>query len=699
MKIFDKKNKKMKSNKSLIPFRLNLLFFIVFLLFAALVGQLAYLQIVYGGKFQSEVERTDKTTITAGVPRGIVYDAKGRIIVGNEAKKAITYTKSAGVSNTDMYKIAKRLSKLITINTDKLSDRDKAEFYLADPVKYKKIYDNLPKNLKYKNNELLDDSTISRNMTSYVTKKNFALSDKDLIAAAIYKKMNSSYQLSTAFIKNSDVTEDEVARIGEHLTSLPGIRLGTDWSREYPEGDFIKGIVGSVSTEEQGLPQNQITELLAKGYSRNERVGTSYLEKSYESVLSGTKSQTQIELNSNNQIVSSKTLYAGSRGSNLTLTIDSKYQKAVEKILANTYASAAGITQYSDGAYAVAMNPNTGAILAMAGINNNPRTGEQTSDALGVINRTFVMGSAVKGATVLGAMMDGVITPSNNVLPDEPVYLPGTPVKKSVYPIGTYGSLDAATALEVSSNDYMMKLAMKEGHAKYIPNQYISADQNLFSKMRGYYNQFGLGVKTGIDLPGEASGIEGASLNDEGLMKVGSALDLSYGNYDAYTLIQMAQYVSTIANGGYRMKPYIVQSINDTLKNGDANSVAYSNSPTVLNKVGVTPSQLDVVKQGFYQVTHGTLGWTTAKQLANVSPSISGKTGTAQSFYYNPDDPTNTDPPETVTTSFVGYAPSSKPQIAIAVVFPNLSSEKGNYNITAAQQMMEQYFAIEQNKK
>jgi len=210
------------------------------------------------------------------------------------------------------------------------------------------------------------------------------------------------------------------------------------------------------------------------------------------------------------------------------------------------------------------MNPKTGAILAMSGVHYNPKTGKMTDDSLGVINRTFVMGSAVKGATVLGGLMSGAITPDNSVLPDDPVYLPSTPIKKSVYPVGTFGALSAQKALEFSSNIYMMRLAMRIGNAKYVPNSYIHIDDDIFQKLRGYYNQFGLGVKTGIDLPGESSGIEGATTNSNGIVKVGSALDESYGNYDAYTLLQMVQYVSTIANGGYRMRPYLVNSIQKT---------------------------------------------------------------------------------------------------------------------------------------
>lgn len=118
------------------------------------------------------------------------------------------------------------------------------------------------------------------------------------------------------------------------------------------------------------------------------------------------------------------------------------------------------------------------------------------------------MGSVVKPAMVLGALEDGVITTSNSSLPDVPIYLKGTPVKKSWYNIGAYSSLTADHALEISSNIYMMRLAMREGNAKYEANSYLTMDNDIFSKMRRHFGEFGLGIKTGIDLPGEVTGLE-----------------------------------------------------------------------------------------------------------------------------------------------------------------------------------------------
>lgn len=682
--------------KSTIPFRLNLLFFIVFVLFAMLVAQLAYLQIVYGGKFEAEVDRTDKTVMTGSVPRGMIYDSKGRLLVGNSTHNAITYMKSGSVSSSDIYTIVNRLTKYITVEPSNLTSRDKADYILAAPNKSKQVIKQMPKSYRVDSNgDALSSNKVYANEVKYVEKQGIHLNDKDTQRASLFKTMSSAYSLSTVFLKDKNLSAKEIAQVSEHLTELPGVSIGSNWERDYPQGKSIASIIGGVSTEQQGIPDDELNTMLASGYSRNDRVGTSYLEKSYESILSGTKSQKQVQIGSNNQIKKSTTLYKGQKGGNLNLTIDSKFQKKVQAALEEQYsaAQAAGITQYSDGAYVVAMNPKTGAILAMAGIRNNPQTGKTSEDALGVINRTFVMGSAVKGATVLGAMMDGVISPSNNTQADNPIYLPGTPVKKSVYPAGTFSSLSAIQALQFSSNIYMMNLALKEAHASYVPNKSISMNDDIFDKLRGYFNQFGLGVKTGIDISGETTGIEGATHNSDGKLKTGSALDLSYGNYDAYTLIEMAQYISTIANGGYRLKPYVVQSIQKTKDDGTKGALTSVTKPSVLNKVGVTEDELNVVKKGMYAAVHGSGYWTTATRLKDLSPAVAAKTGTAQSFYYNPDNPSS-DPPETITTSLVSFGPYEDPNIAMAIVFPNLTSESGSYPQLLAKQIYTDYYKM-----
>ncbi len=232
-------------------------------------------------------------------------------------------------------------------------------------------------------------------------------------------------------------------------------------------------------------------------------------------------------------------------------------------------------------------------------------------------------------------------------------------------------ALTAPLALEVSSNSYMMQLAMKEGGMKYHNGAQLDLKPSIFDKERYYFNMFGLGVKTGIDLPGETAGYTGPSNQKH----IGSALDLSYGNYDGYTTLQLAQYMSTIANGGYRMKPYIVKEIRDTKSNGELGKIEYTAHPEVQQVIPAPKSYFDIVKHGLYLVTHGSSPYTTGRALAGEKPSISAKTGTAETFYKKR---------STKTLSFAGYAPSDKPQVVVAIAVPNAAGGESNLNIAKA---------------
>lgn len=519
-------------------------------------------------------------------------------------------------------------------------------------------------------------------MTYLENDDGFKLTATQKNAAEIFAKMSGAYALSTTYIKDSDVSSTEIAEIGEHLSEMPGIKVSTSWSRSYPNGESIKSIIGTVSSEKTGLPSDQINELLAQGYSRNDSVGQSYLEQEYESVLRGTKAQKQVEVAGNNKITKEVEKYGGQKGDNLQLTINSTFQTKLQKLVRSAESGAGG---YSTGTYAVVMNPNTGGIIGIAGVDRDPSTGKMTDNALGTINSDIVMGSVVKGAMVSGALMDKVITPENNTLTDKVINTGG--VKKSSW-FNHSGNaniaVNASTALEVSSNSYMMQLAMKEAKFNYVPGGALNMSTDAFSIERGYFNQFGLGVKTGIDLPGESSGLQGSSTKTD----IGSALDLSFGNYDAYTTMQVAQYMSTVANGGTRIAPHVVQAIRGTTSSGKLGTVKSTVTPKILNTIDMTEAEKKLVKEGLYDVVHGTNTYKTGAELASISPGISAKTGTAETFYKGH---------STVTLSLASYAPSNDPQVVVALAMPNLSTSDEDNNMKLAKQIYAAYWKTVQS--
>lgn len=669
--IFDQRKKSKKTAQSVIPSRLNFLLWVVALLLLALVARLFYLQVLNGSSFKAEVKSSDTTVQTNNVQRGMIYDSSGKVLVGNQVHQAITYTKGADVTSADLYKIANRLGNYVNVGTKtKLTQRQAEDYYLADSDNLKAIVKKLHLSSQVTSNGQYNKALAYLNKHPEVYKLTKLQQNK----ARIYAAMSGAYSLSTTYIKSTGVTAKELAEVSEHLSEMPGVKIGKAWTRNYPQGKDIQTLTGTLSS---GLPSDELNSMLAQGYSRNDDVGQSYLEKLYQSTLAGSKSQTEVMTTGNT--TKEKVKYAGKKGDNLVLTINSKFQKQVQSILEKNYSSA-GIA-YSTGVYAVVMNPNTGEIYAMAGIDRDPTTGKQTTDEIGAINHPITMGSVVKGAMIMGGFMSGVITPSNNTLTDMPIKLAGTSAKTSWF--NKTGSaniaLNAATALEVSSNSYMMQLAMKEGGMKYVSGGAIDLDPSIFTKLRYYFKMFGLGVKTGIDLPGESSGYEGPSKQSN----IGSALDLSYGNYDGYTTIQLAQYMSTIANGGYRMRPYIVKQVRGTNKDGSLGAIEYTTKPEVLGTIPATAAEWKIVKEGLYDVVHGSSTYITGKKLASDTPSISGKTGTAETFYKNN---------STVTLSFAGYAPSDNPQVVVALAIPGASNSDGGANLTMASQIFKAFW-------
>ncbi len=147
----------------------------------------------------------------------------------------------------------------------------------------------------------------------------------------IYARMSGAYSLSTTYIKETGVTSKELAEVSEHLGEMPGVKVGTSWTRDYPYGSSLKSILGTVSSEKIGLPDNKVNQYLAQGYSRNDSVGQSYLEEQYESVLRGSKSQTDVEV-SGTKIMKEVKRYGGQKGDNLQLTINAGFQKEVAVI-------------------------------------------------------------------------------------------------------------------------------------------------------------------------------------------------------------------------------------------------------------------------------------------------------------------------------------------------------------------------------
>lgn len=687
-------NKK-KKKKTHVPFRLNILFFLVFVLFSALILRLGVVQIVYGDDYRREIERTEEVTVNNSVPRGKMYDRNLKLMVDNQPLDAITYTRKQGTKQTEMVETAEKLAKLIEKDTKKVTERDKKDFWILNNPKLaeKKVTDKERK--KVEEGEL-EESDLYKLQLDRITSDEIKLSKDELEVLAIYREFASGYALTPQIVKNKKVTKEEFAKVSENLDSLPGVDISTDWDRFYTYNKTLKSVLGKVSSSEEGLPSESLDYYLARDYSRNDRVGKSYIEAQYEDILQGQKAKVRNVTDKSGNVVDSEVITEGSRGKDLILTVDMDLQLATEEIIEKQLIAKKklGNTKFLDRAFVVMMDPDTGEVLTMAGkkYEKNPETGKSYIEdfALGNITTSYTMGSAVKGATVLTGYQQGAIQPGTYFY-DTKLRIKGTPPKGSY---SDFGNINDLTALKVSSNVYMFRTAINIAGANYVPNEPLNISSSAFSTMRNSFAQFGLGVRTGIDLPNEMSGFKGSETSP------GKLLDLAIGQYDTYTPMQLVQYVSTIANGGNRMKPHMVKEIRDPVDNNEElGPIAEDVSPTVLNRLDMKEEWVERVQSGFEKVSMEQ-GGTAYTYFGKKSYTVAAKTGTAEAFYDGPNRMDYSKPQETMNITLVGYAPAKNPEVAFAVVVPWAYQGHTGHSMSKeiSEEIMDTYFDLKKER-
>jgi penicillin-binding protein A len=682
--------------KNTTPIRVNILFFSVFILFSLLVLRLGIVQIVHGEDYKREINRKEDVTVNNPVPRGKMLDRNHKVIVDNKPLNAITYT-NEGASQKEMLQVAAKLARIIDQKTDKVRERDKKDFWIIkNPEK--------AKNLITENEMILFEEKKLKNKDLYklqldrITNKQLSeLSTQDIEELAIFRIMNSGYKFTPQIIKNENVSREEFAVINENLDMLPGVNATTDWDREYNFEETFKPVLGRITTSSEGLPAERIDYFMSRGYTRNDRVGKSYLELEYEDVLQGKKEKVINVTDKSGELLEKELVSEGQRGKDLILSIDMDLQIAVEEIIEKELwaAKSSPGTGLLDRAYVVLMDPNTGEVLTMAGkrIVKDKKTNEiyLEDDALGNILNTFNVGSVVKGATVLTGYKTGAIYPGKE-FDDRGLQFKDTPLKKSYSYLGTPNDIEA---LKLSSNVYMFHTAIKIGNGVYRYNDTLNLEPIVWEKIRNSFASFGLGIRTGIDLPNEQTGAKGAN------QPMGKVLDLVIGQYDTYSTMQLAQYISTIANGGYRMLPRIVKEIREPAMNGEQLGPVYmSFPPKVLNEIGMEKQWLDRVHTGFKKVMQES-GGTAYRYFSNATYSPAGKTGTAEAFYDGPLRKKGDPLMQTMNLSLVGYAPSDNPEIAMAVMVP--WAYQGNVdhgaNKKIGRAVMDAYFNLKNGTK
>lgn len=624
---------------------------IVILLFLFIIFMLGYIN-VYKHSFYARKldDKQNKYISLASAPRGRILDRNGNILVDNIGVKTIVYKKSNSVKKTDEIEIAKKLADLITLDYNE-SIRELKDYYI---LLNKEETDNLITDKEYDlyNNRKLSNDDLYKYKLERITEEMLStFNDKDRLTAHIYSLMNKGYKYEIKIIKDKDVTEEEYAKIIE--SNIKGVTGSISWERTYPYNNVLRKIFGTVSSRENGVPNDKKRYYLNKGYSLNDRVGTSYLEEYYEEYLKGKKAIYKVNNDNTLTLIEKE-----EKGNDLVLSIDINLQMEVEKIIQDKIIAGKKLknTEYYNHAYAIISNPNDGSILTMAGQRLNEDTNEFSDISPNIINSAYTMGSVVKGASQTVGYQTNVIEP-NKYMTDSCVKLYLVPEKCSFKRLGRINDI---TALKWSSNYYQFITAIKASGKTYRYNMKLNSTKDDFKRYRDTFASYGLGVLTDIDLPNEKPGIIGTKQADDLL------LNLSIGQYDTYTPIELVQYINTIANNGKRIKLSLMNKIVDS-----DNKVIKKNDSKVLNDVELDNYYFERLKEGFRQVLDGGTG----AGYTELKYKPAGKTGTSESFYDS--DLDGKVDVKTISMSYAMFAPVDNPKYSLVVISPNVSHTNG----------------------
>jgi cell division protein FtsI/penicillin-binding protein 2 len=643
---------------TVIKKRLRIFIIVICLLFSVVWVRLYQVQILSQKVYMEKLIEYTKKYQTFTTPRGEILDRNGNVLVANRERLAITYLRPLGVTNDQEWELAYRFVDLFEIDASGLKPRDLKDLFITlypDQAKAKITQADWA---QY-NAGKLSDNDIYLLKIERITDDDLKVLDARTQKAFVVKSAIDTPPSGTVKIIKNDVSLTEAAYLTEHSDQFPGIDVAINWGRDYPYGNQLATLLGTISTPKQGLPAEKLQYYLALDYARNDVIGRSGLELQYEDLLKGQRAVYDIKYDKATGLGKLIEIEAGSKGQNLITSIDIELQQYIETLVTSVMNREKNnpYRKYLDKVYINVMQPATGDVLAIAGM-KRADTGIY-NDPVSVYTDANIPGSIVKGATLYMGLTEGVVH-QGEVIFDAPIKIKDTPAKASWKNLGNVNDLQA---LSMSSNVYMFNIAMRLGKASYIFNGPLNIDVSAFDTMRYYYNQFGLGLLTGIDVSNEAVGYIGLSTLG------GHLLDFAIGQYDTYTTIQLAQYISTIANDGIRVQPRLVTAA--TLGNSDI--VTYQNDVTVLN-VLENKTAIKRIQQGFRLcVTDGL-----CRGRLNALPvSVAAKTGTAQSFLTDAKGNFISAP----NSSMIAYAPYDKPKIAIACSVPNAWNDKSQVNI------------------
>lgn len=626
----------------------------LFFLFSLIFGRILFLNVKNHELYTDLLKQKTEIYIEGdSAPRGRILDRNGNILVDNELVKRLTYRKIENPNFQEEVAIAKQLMQYFSLEEG--SEEECRNFYaLSNPEIVASYITEEEKELVSLRKLTTDD--LERLKRERISDEVLSLmKPEEKVLAKFYAVMNEGYSYQTKILKK-EIDDVLIAKIME--ANIPGVFIDSFWKRSYPYGDTLRSIFGSLK---EGIPAEKKEEYLEKGYKITDIVGVSYLEEQYDSYLQGTKAVYLVNADKSLTLVKE-----AKRGNDVYLSLDITLQQKLDELVENTLIEVKKMpnTEYLKENYALMSDPDTGSVLALSGrriLENGQHTTFQEVTA-NVILSSFTSGSIVKGASHTVGYLNGVID-INKKIQDSCVKLYLVPEKCSYKKLGV---LDDITALKWSSNYYQFLTAIKLTGKNYAYDMKLDASAEIFQKYRDVFEMYGLGSKTGIDLPNEQIGVIGKTVSDDLL------LNLTIGQYDTYTPMELLQYINTIHTNGERLRLSLLKEIRSP-----ENEKLLEFQPDVLSKINLDITYYERIKEGFRQVLYnGTGSGYIRKEI-----SAYGKTGTSESFYDRDND--GLVDTKTISSTLAMVGPSKQSNYSLVLVTPNLSHYDGIKDYTA----------------
>jgi len=478
------------------------------------------------------------------------------------------------------------------------------------------------------------------------------------------------------------LTDDEVARFAVNRYRFPGVEIKARLFRQYPYAEVASHVIGYIGRiNDRDLAR--IDEWGdAANYKGSDYIGKVGVELAYERELHGTTGVEEVEVDAGGRAVRTLSRAAPSSGNDLSLSLDIKLQEIAEAAFGTRRGALVAIDPANGDVLAFVSKPGFDPNLFVDGIDSANWELLNESPDKPLLNRplrgAYPPGSTIKPFLALSALSSGRRTPSQTIFDPGFFQLPGAAHRFNDDKPGGHGTVDMYKSIVVSCDTYY----------------YVLASETDIDDTYRFMTQLGFGRKTGIDMEGELPGVlpsrewkrqrfAGKEYRDEHRKwYLGDSISAGIGQgYNAFTPIQLAHAIATIANDGVSYQPHLVKTIRSAGA-GEVREVAAQPTHTV----PLNPEHLAVIKNALAGVARE---GTSASAFLRTPYASAGKTGTAQLYSLKGEKYSSGRVDERLRDHawYIAYAPTDKPRIAVAVLVEN-----GGFGAQAAAPIARQVF-------